>query len=238
MENIIRVENLFVSYGGVNALQGVDIDIPKGSIVALIGANGAGKSSLLNAISGIVPIKAGKIFFRDEEITGQKSHVIANKGIVQVPEGRKIFSTLTVETNLRVGAYNHYGDEKYIKDKLEMCYELFPVLKERKEQVGGTLSGGEQQMLAIGRGLMSNPDVILLDEPSLGIAPIIVEKIFEFIVQINKLDKTIFLVEQNANLALQISSYAYVMETGKIVNKNKSSILLEDDSIKKAYLGL
>ncbi|QTQ13361.1 ABC transporter ATP-binding protein [Treponema parvum] len=238
MKTVLSVKNLCVSYGGVNALQDVSLDIEAGAIVALIGANGAGKTSLLNAISSTIPVKSGAITFQGEDITGKKSHIIANKGLVQVPEGRKIFATLSVENNIRVGAYNRYNDKAFVKEKIDMCYQLFPILKERRNQLGGTLSGGEQQMLAIARGLASDPSVLLLDEPSLGIAPIVVEKIFEFIVEINKLGKTIFLVEQNANLALNVSSYAFVLETGKIINRNSSKTLLADDSIKKAYLGL
>lgn len=238
MSIILSTKDLYVSYGGVNALQGVSLEVEAGAIVALIGANGAGKTSLLNAISSTIPIKSGAITFNGEDITGKKSHVIANKGLVQIPEGRKIFSTLSVENNIRAGAYNYYHDKAFVKEKIEMCYQLFPILKERRNQLGGTLSGGEQQMLAIARGLASDPLVLLMDEPSLGIAPIIVEKIFEFIVEINKLGKTVFLVEQNANLALQVSKYAFVLETGRMINQNTSKALLADDSIQKAYLGL
>lgn len=238
MSIILSTKDLYVSYGGVNALQGVSLEVEAGAIVALIGANGAGKTSLLNAISSTIPIKSGTITFNGEDITGKKSHVIANKGLVQIPEGRKIFSTLSVENNIRLGAYSYYHDKAFVKEKIEMCYELFPILKERRNQLGGTLSGGEQQMLAIARGLASDPSVLLMDEPSLGIAPIIVEKIFEFIVEINKSGKTVFLVEQNANLALQVSKYAFVLETGRIINQNTSKALLADDSIQKAYLGL
>lgn len=238
MKIVLSTKDLYVSYGGVTALQGVSLDVEAGAIVALIGANGAGKTSLLNAISSTIPIKSGTVTFKGEDITGKKSHVIANKGLVQIPEGRKIFSTLSVENNIRLGAYSYYHDKAFVKEKIEMCYELFPILKERRNQLGGTLSGGEQQMLAIARGLASDPSVLLMDEPSLGIAPIIVEKIFEFIVEINKSGKTVFLVEQNANLALQVSKYAFVLETGKITNQNASKALLADDSIRKAYLGL
>ena len=235
---IIRFEDVTVNYGAIQALQGVSLSVEEGSIVALIGANGAGKTTLLNALTGVVPVKQGRIYLRNEEITNQKSHVIAQKRVAHVPEGRRIFAELTIEENLRIGAYTLYKDKPKIEQLLQMNYELFPILAERRKQLGGTLSGGEQQMLAIARGLMSEPDVVLLDEPSLGIAPIVVEKIFEFIVRINKMGKTIFLVEQNANLALETASYVYVLETGRVVNENKSEILLQDDTIQKVYLGL
>ena len=237
-DTIIEVKDLEVSYGGISALQGVSMSVPKGSIIALIGANGAGKTTLLNAITGVIPVKGGKVFHMGEDITFMKSHIIAMKGIAHIPEGRKIFATLSVEENLRAGAFIHYKKKAYIERQLSMCFDLFPILAERKNQQGGTLSGGEQQMLAIARGLMSEPDVLLLDEPSLGIAPIIVDKIFDFIVAINKMGKTIFLVEQNANIALETASYAYVMETGKIMREDNSDVLINDDSIKQIYLGL
>ena len=235
---IIRFEDVNVSYGAVAALQGVSLQVEEGAIVALIGANGAGKTTLLNALTGGVHVKKGKVFFRGEEITNQKSHIIAQKKIAHVPEGRHIFAELTIEENLRIGAYTLGKQKNKIEELIARNYELFPVLAERRNQQGGTLSGGEQQMLAIARGLMMEPDVVLLDEPSLGIAPIVVETIFEFIVKINKMGKTIFLVEQNANLALETASYVYVLENGRIVNENRSEILLRDDSIKKAYLGI
>ncbi len=235
---IIRFDHVTVTYGAIQALQDVSLEVEKGMIVALIGANGAGKTTLLNALTGVVPVKEGHIYLRDEDITGMKSHLISQKKVAHVPEGRRIFSELTVEENLRVGAYNLYKDKVRIKQLMEMNYDLFPILAERSKQLGGTLSGGEQQMLAIARGLMSEPEIVLLDEPSLGIAPIIVEKIFEFIVKINQMGKTIFLVEQNANLALETASYVYVLETGRVANHNTSEALLKDDSIRKAYLGL
>ena len=235
---IIRLEDVTVAYGAIQALQGVSLSVEEGSIVALIGSNGAGKTTLLNALTGVVPVKQGHIFLRGEEITNQKSHLIAQKKVAHVPEGRKIFADLTIEENLRIGAYTLYKDKAKIERLLEMNYELFPILAERRRQQGGTLSGGEQQMLAIARGLMCEPDVVLLDEPSLGIAPIVVEKIFDFIVRINQMGKTIFLVEQNANLALETASYVYVLETGRVVNENRSEVLLQDDTIQKVYLGL
>ena len=237
-KEIIRFEDVAVNYGAIQALQGVSLRVEEGSIVALIGANGAGKTTMLNALTGVVPVRQGHIYLRGEEITNQKSHVIVQKRVAHVPEGRRIFAELTIEENLRIGAYTLYKDKPKIERLLQMNYELFPILAERRRQLGGTLSGGEQQMLAIARGLMSEPEVVLLDEPSLGIAPIMVEKIFEFIVRINKMGKTIFLVEQNANLALETASYVYVLETGRVVNENRSEVLLRDDTIQKAYLGL
>ena len=235
---IIRFDNVNVSYGAIQALQGGSLRVEEGAIVALIGANGAGKTTLLNALTGVVHVKEGNIFLRGEEITNMKTHLISQRKIAHVPEGRRIFAELTIEENLRIGAYNLHKDKAKIERLLEENYELFPILAERRTQLGGTLSGGAQQMLAIARGLMSDPDIVLLDEPSLGIAPIVVENIFEYIVKINKMGKTIFLVEQNANLALETASYVYVLENGRIVNENTSEILLQDDSIKKAYLGL
>jgi branched-chain amino acid transport system ATP-binding protein len=238
MAALLQIKDLYVSYGGIAALQGVSLDIEKGAVVALIGANGAGKTTLLNAISAVVPKQSGKVLFNGEDITQQKPNVIMGKGIVQIPEGRKIFPEFTIEENLRIGAYVHYGKTAYIEEKLEMSYDLFPILGERRKQKGGTLSGGEQQMLALARGLMSDPEVLLLDEPSLGIAPIIVEKIFDLIQEINKMGKTIFLVEQNANMALAAASYAFVMETGLVTNRGQAASLLKDDSIRSAYLGV
>ncbi|MGI6623673.1 MAG: ABC transporter ATP-binding protein [Acetivibrionales bacterium] len=237
-EKVLRVENITVTYGAIKALQGVSISVEAGSIIALIGANGAGKTTLLNAITGVVPVSSGKIYHYDKNITNVKSHIIAQRGIAHVPEGRKIFAKLTVEDNLRAGAYTLYKNKAKVNELLEMNYQLFPILAERRKQQGGTLSGGEQQMLAIARGLMSEPEILLLDEPSLGIAPIIVEKIFEFIVEINKMGKTIFLVEQNANIALETASYVYVMETGRVVKENTAECLREDNEVQKIYLGL
>ena len=237
-KSVIRFENVTVSYGAIQALQNVSLSVEEGSIVALIGANGAGKTTLLNALTGVVPVQKGDIYLRDEKITNLKSHLIAQKKVAHVPEGRRIFADLSVEDNLRVGAYNLRKDKAKIEELMQMNYELFPILSERRTQPGGTLSGGEQQMLAIARGLMSDPEIVLLDEPSLGIAPIVVEKIFEFIVKINQMGKTIFLVEQNANLALETATYVYVLETGRIANHNRSEVLLQDDTIQKVYLGL
>ncbi|NMA18187.1 MAG: ABC transporter ATP-binding protein [Clostridiaceae bacterium] len=237
-KEIVKLDDVCVCYGAIRALQGVSLSVEEGAIVALIGSNGAGKTTLLNALSGLVPVQSGHIFLRGEEITNEKPHIIAQRRIAHVPEGRKIFSELTVEENLRIGAYTQYKNKAKIEQLLHMNFELFPILAERRKQMGGSLSGGEQQMLAIARGLMSEPDIILLDEPSLGIAPIMVEHIFEFIRQINASGKTIILVEQNANLALETASYVYVLETGRIVNENTSDVLIHDDTIQKVYLGL
>ena len=237
-KSVIRFENVTVSYGAIQALQNVSLTVEEGSIVALIGANGAGKTTLLNALTGVVPVQSGRIYLRNEDITNQKSHIISQKKVTHVPEGRRIFAELSVEDNLRVGAYNLRKNKARTDELMQMNFELFPILAERRNQAGGTLSGGEQQMLAIARGLMSDPEIVLLDEPSLGIAPIIVEKIFEFIVKINKMGKTIFLVEQNANLALETATYVYVLENGRIANHNRSEVLLKDDTIQKVYLGL
>ena len=237
-KEIIRFDNVSVSYGAIKALQGVSLRVEEGTIVALIGANGAGKTTLLNAMTGVVPVKEGDIYLRGEKITNLKSHLISQRKVAHVPEGRKIFAELTIEENLRIGAYNLYKEKEKIEQLLEMNYQLFPILSERRRQLGGTLSGGEQQMLAIARGLMSEPEVILLDEPSLGIAPIIVEKIFEFIVKINReMGKTIFLVEQNAMMALKYANRAYVYETGSIRLSGDAKDMLNNPIVKETYLG-
>ncbi len=234
---LLEIEKLVVHYGKINALKSVSLKVEKGQVATLIGANGAGKTTLLNTISGIVHATSGSVRFNGEEIMNHRPESIVTRGIAQVPEGRKIFPEFTVEENLLAGAYS-IRDKANIASLLERSYELFPRLAERRTQEGGTLSGGEQQMLAIARGLMSDPDVLLLDEPSLGIAPILVEKIFEFIVEINKLGKTILLVEQNANIALHVAHYGYVIETGSVVTEAPTEELLRSDSIKKAYLGI
>ena len=234
---LLEIEKLVVHYGKINALKSVSLKVEKGSIATLIGANGAGKTTLLNTISGVVHATSGSVRFNGEELLNLRPELIVLKGLAQVPEGRKIFPEFTVEENLLVGAYS-VGDKAKIAELLERNYELFPRLAERRTQEGGTLSGGEQQMLAIARGLMSDPDMLLLDEPSLGIAPILVEKIFEFIVEINKRGKTILLVEQNANIALHVAQYGYVIETGSVVTEASTEELLRSDRIKKAYLGI
>jgi len=234
---LLEIENLVVQYGAIRALKGISLRVEKGALVTLIGANGAGKSTLLNTITGVVKAVDGVIRFDGMDITNWDSHEIVRCGICQVPEGRKIFSELTVEENLYAGAYI-LKDKNEVKKNLQMVYELFPRLAERRKQEGGTLSGGEQQMLALARGIMSNPQLLLLDEPSLGLAPLIVDKIFEFIQQINQLGKTILLVEQNANMALQVASYGYVLETGTIRFQDASENLRNNDLVKKAYLGI
>ncbi len=234
---LLEVENLIVHYGQINALKGVSLSLDEGRFVTLIGANGAGKTTLLNTITGVVQGTSGRVSFREEEILNQRPDQIVRKGIAHVPEGRKIFAELTVEENLRTGAYI-IDDKSKVAELIERSYELFPRLAERRRQEGGTLSGGEQQMLAIARGLMCDPEVILLDEPSLGLAPLLVEKIFEFVVRINELGKSILLVEQNANLALQVAQYGYVLETGRVSKEGPTKELRDDDAVRKAYLGI
>jgi branched-chain amino acid transport system ATP-binding protein len=232
---MLTIQGLEVNYGFVKAVKGVDISINKGEIVSLIGANGAGKSTTLKAISGLVPANTGEILFEGNSIKNLNSAKIVSMGIIQCPEGRKIFPQLTTEENLKIGAYSR-KDIKNIKEDFELIYTHFPRLKERRKQVAGTLSGGEQQMLAIGRGLMAKPKLFILDEPSLGLAPIIVKEIFEIISEINKQGVTILLVEQNAHQALRISNQVYVLETGKIKLHGKAEEIKNNDSIKKAYL--
>ncbi len=232
---MLEIKRLTTHYGQIRALKGVDIEIGQGEIVTLIGANGAGKSTLLNTICGNPRLTSGKITYRGEDISELSQHKIATLGISLVPEGRRIFSGLTIEENLELGGFHRTKSE--IQQGIEHAYELFPRLKERRLQRAGTLSGGEQQMLAIGRGLMSKPDLLLLDEPSLGLAPIIIQQIFDIIESIRKEGITIFLVEQNANKALQIADRGYIIETGKITHSDTGKNLLSSDAIKSAYLG-
>lgn len=232
--SFLRIENLKVNYGGIEAVKGIDIDVPKGKIVTLIGANGAGKSSTLRTISGLIKPKSGKIIFEGEDITAKDPTSIVTKGITLVPEGRRIFPDLTVKENLKIGAYLRKDD---ISKDLKWVYELFPRLAEREWQEGGTLSGGEQQMLAVGRALMSRPKLIMMDEPSLGLAPLVVQSIFEIIKTINEQGITVLLIEQNANMALKTADLAYVLETGRITKSGTGEELLSDESIKEAYLG-
>jgi branched-chain amino acid transport system ATP-binding protein len=234
---MLQVENLHVSYGAIKALHGVSLKVPKGSIVTLIGANGAGKSTTLRAVSGLVKSAAGSIQYDGQEISKLPAHKIVGRGLCHVPEGRMIFSNLTVHENLKMGAYLQ-RDRKWIAEQTDYVFGLFPRLKERENQSAGTLSGGEQQMLAIGRALLGKPKFLMLDEPSLGIAPLLVKTIFERIVEINREQGlTILLVEQNANLALDISSYAYVLETGKILIEGLSAQVKADPQVQAAYLG-
>ena len=234
---MLKIKDLDVFYGGIHALKSINFEINEGQIVTLIGSNGAGKTTILKVISGIVKKKNGDILFKDEEISKLPSEKIVELGIIHVPEGRKIFTDLNVEENLLMGAYLR-KDKNEIRKDLENIYELFPRQKERKTQMGGTLSGGEQQMLAIGRAMMSKPKLLMLDEPSMGLAPIIVQEIYETIKKLNEdRNLTVLLVEQNANLALQAAHHAYVIETGEIVLEGSGKELLGDDRVRKAYLG-
>ena len=234
---MLEVKNLHVCYGVISALQGVSLSVKAGSIVTLIGANGAGKSTTLRAISGLVKPRGGEILFNGKNIAGLPAHEIVKLGLSHVPEGRMVFANLTVHENLMMGAYLQ-RDKAVIQQELELVFKTFPRLKEREKQIAGTLSGGEQQMLAIGRALMSKPKFLMMDEPSLGIAPLLVKTIFEKIVEINRTHGiTILLVEQNANLALEISHYGYVLETGKFILENESAALRQDPKVRSAYLG-
>lgn len=233
-EIILSVRDLQVNYGGIEAVKGISFDVSKGDIVTLIGANGAGKSTTLKAIAGLVKIKSGAIEFMGENLVGRDTTSIVSKGITLVPEGRRVFADLTVLENIKIGAYLRNDD---LTDDINWVFELFPRLKERSWQLAGTLSGGEQQMLAVGRALMSRPKVIMMDEPSLGLAPIVVKGIFDIIKEINKQGTTVLLIEQNANMALKTADYGYVLETGKITLSGKGSELLVNEDVKKAYLG-
>jgi branched-chain amino acid transport system ATP-binding protein len=233
-KKMLNIKDLHVSYGGINALRGIDIDVDEGQIVTIIGSNGAGKSSMLNAISGMVKY-SGDITYKGEALPKQP-HKVVKTGICQVPEGRVIFANLTVAENLKMGAYLR-NDTKGIASDFERVYQLFPRLKEREKQIAGTLSGGEQQMLAMGRGLMSSPDIIMLDEPSLGLAPFLINTIFDIILEIKDMGKTILLVEQNAYKALSIADKAYVLEQGIITASGDAKVLIKDKSIQEAYLG-
>ena len=233
---MLKVTNLNVSYGAIHALKGVNFELNEGEIVPLIGANGAGKSPLLNTISGLLPATEGKVEYLGEDILKLPAQTIVRKGIVQVPEGRKIFAAMSVMENLEMGAYT-IEDKDWIKKRINDMFEVFPVLGKRSNQLGGTLSGGEQQMLAIARGLMANPKLILLDEPSMGLSPVLVEQIFDIIQDINKQGTSVLLVEQNAQMALVIADRAYVLETGNIVLQGSADDVLHDPKVIKAYLG-
>jgi branched-chain amino acid transport system ATP-binding protein len=234
---MLEIKNLVVGYGAITALHGISLSVPAGKIVTLIGANGAGKTTTLKTISSLLKPKSGEIFYDGQNIAGLPPHQIVARGLSHVPEGRMIFANLTVLENLQLGAYLQ-KDRKIIRHELEHVFSLFPRLKEREKQIAGTLSGGEQQMLAIGRALMSKPKLLLLDEPSLGLAPLLVKTIFEKIVEINREQGlTILLVEQNANLALEISHFGYVLETGKIILQDDSAALRQNPQVKSAYLG-
>jgi branched-chain amino acid transport system ATP-binding protein len=234
---LLELENVHTYYGHIHALKGISLSVEQAEIVSLIGGNGAGKSTTLNTISGILKPREGSVKMRGEDLAGTKAHEIVAKGVVQVPEGRRIFARLTVTENLEMGAYTQ-KDKKKISDNMERVFTLFPRLKERRSQVGGTLSGGEQQMLAMGRAMMADPKVLLLDEPSMGLAPVLVDSIFETIVDLNKVGTTILLVEQNARMALQVANRGYVIETGTIALSGSAERLRADESVQKAYLGI
>ena len=233
---MLKIKDLHVSYGGIKALRGVDLEVPDGKIVTLIGANGAGKSTTLRTISGLVKAESGSITYDGKELLGLSINKILEQGIAQSPEGRRVFPNLTVLENLKIGAYLR-KDRDGIEKDVRWIYELFPRLEERHWQPAGTLSGGEQQMLAVGRALMSRPKLLMMDEPSLGLAPLVVQGIFDIIRAINQQGVTVLLIEQNANMALKIADYAYVLETGNITKSGTGAELLADESIKEAYLG-
>ncbi|AEE17672.1 ABC transporter ATP-binding protein [Treponema brennaborense] len=233
---MLTVTDLAVSYGAIKALRGISFEVNEGEIITLIGSNGAGKTTTLHAVSNIIKKAAGSVLFEDEDITTLSPDMIVRRGLIQVPEGRRIFANLTVRDNLEMGAFTR-KDAAGVKRDMESVYETFPRLKERIRQIAGTLSGGEQQMLAMGRALMSKPRLLLLDEPSMGLAPILVDEIFSIIQKINKSGTTILLVEQNAYKALSIANRAYILETGLIIKGGNASELAKDDSVKTAYLG-
>ena len=233
---LLEIKGLSVYYGVIQALKGIDFSVDRGEIVALIGANGAGKTTTLHTISGMIEPKAGEINFEGKDISKVPGHLRVNMGIAQVPEGRRVFADMTVEENLKMGAYTR-RDKAELGDTMSMIFDRFPRLKERRDQIAGTLSGGEQQMLAMGRALMSKPSILLLDEPSMGLSPIMVNEVFDIIRSVHEDGTTVLLVEQNAKKALNIADRAYVLETGSITTSGNASDLLEDDSIRKAYLG-
>ena len=233
---MLKIRDLVVAYGGIEALKGISIDVPDGQIVTLIGANGAGKSTLLRAIIGLVKARSGSVEYNGEPLVGLNSQRIVTKGITLVPEGRRVFPNLTVLENLRIGAYLR-KDEDGIQEDIRKIYDIFPRLEERHWQMAGTLSGGEQQMLALGRALMSRPKLMMMDEPSLGLAPLVIKEIFNIIRRINESGTTVLLVEQNANMALKVAHHAYVLETGSIKMEGSGKELLENEEIKEAYLG-
>lgn len=232
---MLKVNDINVYYGSIHAIKGVSFEVNKGEIVTLIGANGAGKSTILNTVSGLLKSKTGSVSFLNETISDIVPHKIVARGLAQVPEGRRVFLNMSVEENLEMGAFTRKASE--VSDSIDNVYGRFSRLKERRKQIAGTLSGGEQQMLAMGRALMSKPELLMLDEPSMGLAPLLVEQIFEIIKELNDAGTTILLVEQNAQMALSIADRGYVLETGKIVTSAKASDLLNNDAVRKAYLG-
>ena len=231
---MLKIENLSVNYGGIEAVRDISFEVPEGAIITLIGANGAGKSTTLRAIAGLLKPKSGSITYNGEELIGKPTDQIVSRGITLVPEGRRVFPDMTVLENLKIGAYLRKDN---LTEDIRWAYDLFPRLEERSWQAAGTLSGGEQQMLAVGRALMSKPKVIMMDEPSLGLAPIIVQGIFDIIKEINRQGVTVLLIEQNANMALHIADIGYVLETGRITMTGPGKELLQDENVKKAYLG-
>lgn len=233
---MLEIKDLEVYYGVIQAIKGISFEVNQGEVIALIGANGAGKTTTLHAITGLIPAKAGEIIFEGKNVTKTPGHKIVSMGMAHVPEGRRVFAQLSVYQNLRMGAYTR-KDKDEINRNLEMVYKRFPRLEERKNQMAGTLSGGEQQMLAMGRALMSQPKIILMDEPSMGLSPIFVNEIFDIIKEVSAAGTTVLLVEQNAKKALSIADRAYVLETGKITLQGDAKVLMNDESVKKAYLG-
>lgn len=233
---MLEVKNLHVHYGVIEAIKGIDFEVNKGEVIALIGANGAGKTTILHTVSGLIKPSEGTVLFEGKDIVKIPGHKIVSLGMAHVPEGRRVFAQLSVYENLLMGAYTR-KDKEEIQNSLQVVYDRFPRLEERKNQMAGTLSGGEQQMLAMGRALMSNPGIILMDEPSMGLSPIFVNEIFDIIQKVSEAGTTVLLVEQNAKKALSIADRAYVLETGKIVLEGKAEELMNDDSVKKAYLG-
>ena len=233
---MLTAKNLHVYYGAIHAIKDVSFHVDKGEIVTLIGANGAGKSTILNTISGLMRPRVGEVTFMDRNITGMAPHKVVRSGLVQVPEGRKVFAEMSVQENLEIGAYA-IKDKSKIEGTLDTIFKHFPRLKDRRKQLAGTLSGGEQQMLAMGRALMSDPTLLMLDEPSMGLSPILVGEIFEIIQEVNRGGITVFLVEQNAKMALSIANRAYVLETGKVLMEGDAKELMDNDEVRKAYLG-
>lgn len=235
---MLKLENVYVSYGAIQALKGITLEVNQGELIALIGNNGAGKSTTLKAIAGIEPVKDGKIYFEDKDITNLPYYKTFELGIVLVPEGRQLFPDMTVQENLELGYSKHIAGDKTLNEQLELVYSYFPDIYEKRFELASSLSGGQQQMVAIGRGIMSEPKLIMFDEPSLGLSPVLVQNVVEIIEKLSEKGHSILLVEQNANLALQISDRAYVLETGKMVLEDSAESLLGNDEIRKAYLGL
>ncbi len=234
---MLQIENVSVFYGAIQALDGISLTVNQGEVVTMIGANGAGKSTTIRTISGLVRPRSGRILFEGEDITSMPSHILVERGISQSPEGRRVFANMSIRENLELGAYIHHSNKRQIAEDMDRAFTLFPRLKERINQLAGTMSGGEQQMLAIGRALMSRPKLLMLDEPSLGLAPFLVQQIFKIIREVNSQGVTVLLVEQNAFQALRVANRGYVLETGRVVKEDDAAKLLVDDDVRKAYLG-